>query len=102
MPVTATKRPEKVRTTVRLPRNLYNEACLFVDKNLVSAETLNDFLVAAVLSYVKVVRRRQIDAEFSCIAEDADYQKESKLIAEEFSQSDWEALELGEKSPAEA
>lgn len=98
MPVCATASPEKVRTTVRLPRNLYNEARRFVDKNLVSAETLNDFLVTAVLSYVKVVRRRQIDAAFSCVAEDVDYQKEAKLIAEEFSQSDWEALELGEKS----
>ncbi len=46
-------------------------------------------------------RRKQIDAAFAGIAEDADYQKEAKLIAEEFSQSDWEALEISEKDPVE-
>jgi hypothetical protein len=92
---------EKVRTTVRLPRKLYDEACRVVDKNLVSAETLNDFFIAAVFAYLKMARRKQIDALFLSIAEDADYQKEAKLIAEEFSQSDWEALELEEKSSTE-
>jgi len=33
------------------------------------------------------------------MSEDADYQKEAKLIAEEFSQSDWDALEIGEREP---
>jgi hypothetical protein len=102
MPALATKRPSKVRTTVRLPRSLYNDARLFVDKNPVTAESLNDFLVAAVVSYVKLLKRRQIDAAFSAVAEDADYQKEARLIAEEFSQSDWEALELDENSSAKA
>jgi hypothetical protein len=36
------------------------------------------------------------------MAEDADYQKEAKLIAEEFGQSDWEAFELIEREPVEA
>jgi hypothetical protein len=101
MSVSVAASPEKVRTTVRLPRNLYEEARTYVDKNLVSAETLNDFLVSAVISSLKVVRRKRIDASFACIAEDSDYQKEAKLIAEEFSQSDWEALELGETSSTE-
>jgi hypothetical protein len=30
------------------------------------------------------------------MAEDADYQKEARLLAEEFEPSDWEALGLGE------
>jgi hypothetical protein len=30
------------------------------------------------------------------MAEDADYQKEARLLAEEFEPSDWEALRLGE------
>jgi hypothetical protein len=29
------------------------------------------------------------------MAEDADYQKEAKLLAEEFEYSDWEAIKLG-------
>jgi len=37
-----------------------------------------------------------IDAQFACMAEDADYQKEAQLLAEEFEHSDWEALGLKE------
>ncbi len=97
MPVSVAQRPEKVRTTIRLPRALYDEARRFVDKGAVSAETLNDFLVAAVLAYVKLLKRKQIDAAFAGMAEDTDYQNESRLISEEFSQSDWEAFENAER-----
>ncbi|OLE41045.1 MAG: hypothetical protein AUI36_24835 [Cyanobacteria bacterium 13_1_40CM_2_61_4] len=90
---------EKVRTTVRLPRPLYDEVRQFVERDLNSAETINDFFVAAILAYVKLLRRKRIDAAYACMSEDADYQKEAKLIAEEFSQSDWDALEIGEREP---
>ena len=43
--------------------------------------------------------RRQIDAAFASMAEDADYQKEAQLLAEEFWYSDWEALTLEEQDP---
>jgi len=88
---------EKVRTTVRLPRPLYDEARRFIEKE----ETANDFFVAAICAYVKLLRRKQIDAAFSRMAEDAKYQADAKLIEEEFNQSDWDAFELGEKDPAE-
>jgi hypothetical protein len=42
-------------------------------------------------------QRRQIDAAFSEMAEDADHQREATLLAEEFEPSDWEALKLGEE-----
>ncbi len=92
---------KKVRTTVRLPQPLYDAAREFVQKDVSSAETINDFFVAAICAYVKMWKRKQIDAAFAGMAEDADYQKEAKLIAEEFSASDWEALEITERDPVE-
>jgi len=94
MPVA--EQAEKVRTTVRLPRPLYDEARRIVN-NRVPAETLHDFLVTAIVAYVKLLKRKQIDAAFAGMAEDTDYQKEAKLIAEEFTQSDWEAFASVEK-----
>ena len=92
------ERTERVRTTVRLPRPLYEEARKFVEREVVvSVETVNDFFVAAILAYVKLLRRKQIDAAFAGMGEDADYQKEARLVAEEFSASDWEALQMAEK-----
>jgi hypothetical protein len=96
MPV-AKRGEKKVRTTVSLPESLYEEARSFVNKKVSPAESLNSFFVAAVHAYVKLIRRKQIDAKFAAIAEDRDYQEEAKLISEEFSQSDWEAFERVEK-----
>ena len=96
MPV-AERVEKKVRTTVSLPESLFEEARTFVRERVGPAETMNSFFVAAVHAYVKLIRRKQIDAKFSTMAEDRDYQKEAKLISEEFSQSDWEAFERVEK-----
>lgn len=86
-------------TTVRLPRPVYDQAKCFVDSeknHTTSFLSLNDFFVTAIQAYVKLYRRRQIDAAFATMAEDANYQKEARLLAEEFEPSDWEALRLGE------
>jgi hypothetical protein len=96
MPASAFKITERIRTTVRLPKPIYDEARSLVDENVVPVDSLNDFLVAAIASYVKLVKRKQIDAAFAGMADDADYQKEALLIAEQFAQSDWEALEIAE------
>jgi hypothetical protein len=93
-------------TTVRLPVPVYEQAKCFVDserKHTVKHHhvtvygSLNDFFVTAIQSYLKLLHRRQIDAAFALMAEDADYQKEARLLAEEFEASDWEALRLGEE-----
>lgn len=86
-------------TTVRIPRPVYDQAKHFVDSERTNSATfvsLNDFFVTAIQAYVKLYRRRLIDASFVAMAEDADYQKEARLLAEEFEDSDWEALRLGE------
>jgi hypothetical protein len=102
MSVAAATAKKRVRTTVRMPSKLYEEARKFVDRDLVQAENINDFFVTAICAYVKLLHRKQIDADFAKMAEDADYQKEVKLIDEEFSPSDWEAFELTEQEPVEA
>ncbi len=44
---------KKVRATVRLPQPLYDEARSFVEREVGSAESINDFFVAAICAYVK-------------------------------------------------
>lgn len=91
-------------TTVRLPRPLYDQAKRFVEsekQNTATFLSLNDFFVTAIQAYVRLYRRRQIDAAFAMMAEDADYQQEASLLAEEFEISDWDALRLGEDQLAE-
>ncbi len=88
-------------TTVRLPVRIYDQAKSVVEQERkgspAKAISLNDFIVTAITAYLKLYKRRQIDAAFAGMAEDADYQKEAKLLAEEFEVSDWEALRLEEK-----
>jgi hypothetical protein len=91
----------RIRTTVRLPRPLYEQARKFVERDLVPADNINDFFVAAISAYVKLLERKEIDSRFARIADDTDFQKEAKLIAEEFRQSDWEAFELAERESAQ-
>ncbi len=86
-------------TTVRLPRPIYDQAKSLVDsekQNTTTFLSLNDFFVTAIQAYLKLCRRRQIDAAFAMMAEDVDYQKEASLLAEEFEISDWDALRLDE------
>jgi hypothetical protein len=87
---------DKVRITVRLPKAIYDEARNLIEANVVPVDSLNDFLVTAIAAYVKLVKRKQVDAAFSGMASDPEYQKESRLISDEFAQSDWEALEIAE------
>jgi len=94
-------RTETFPTTVRLPRPVYEEAKCVLDKEKRGSGpvgSMNDLIVLALTSYLKMYKRRQIDAEFALMAEDVDYQKEASLLAEEFQYSDWEALGVGEDS----
>lgn len=95
---TATGSREVRSTTVRIPSAIYDKAKNFVDADRTGTRSisLNDFFVSAIQAYVKLQDRRRIDAAFLCMSEDADYQKEACLLAEEFETSDWEALQLGE------
>ncbi|HEY5175049.1 MAG TPA: hypothetical protein VII95_05735 [Terriglobales bacterium] len=93
------QKKETRTTTVRLPRPVYDQVRSVVEKEkgISGSASLNDFFVAAIKAYLRMYRRHQIDAAFAGMAEDTAYQKEAKLIAEEFEHSDWEALRLEEK-----
>jgi len=98
----ALARLEMRTTTVRLPRPVYDQAKCVVDREKKGGAgpvvSLNDLIVAAIKAYLKMYKRRQIDTAFAGMAEDADYQKEASLLAEEFAYSDWEALRIGEEA----
>jgi hypothetical protein len=91
------RKPEAQTTTLRLPRGLYEQARSVVEKGTTDAKSLNDFIVMAIKTYLKIYERKQIDAAFAGMAQDAKYQEEAKMLAEEFAYSDWEALQLDEK-----
>ena len=90
-----------VQSTVRLPRPLYQQAKKVVEDRNYQIQSFNDLLVAAITSYLKMLERRRIDAAICGMSEDADYEKEALLIAEEFAESDWEALKITEKNSLE-
>src|ERR1039457_1078140 len=86
--LTMTARTKTRTTTVRLPERIYELARRVAEREKkgtsgVSA-SLNDLIVTAVTSYLNIYQRKQIDAAFAGMAEDADYQNEAKLLAEEF------------------
>ena len=97
MPTTRRTEPDKVQTTLRLPKPIYDQARRLLNQRLTGIDSFNDLMVAALRFFLKTSRRRQIDLAFRGMSEDANFQKEALLIAKEFEQSDWEALELGEK-----
>jgi hypothetical protein len=88
---------KKVRTTVSIPEQLYEEARSLVGEKVTPTGSINGFFVSAIHAYVKLIKRRQIDAEFAGMSMDTEYQREAGRISQEFSQSDWETFERAEK-----
>jgi hypothetical protein len=90
-----TQSARKVQTTLRLPRQLYERAKLFVDTG--SQGSVNDLIVNALTAYIRAMERRAIDDAFRPMATDRQYQREARALAEQFSASDAETIELGER-----
>jgi hypothetical protein len=91
------KRDKKVRTTISLPEHLYAEARSVLKAKAAPTDSINSLFVSAIRAYLRWIERKQIDAQFSAMSDDAEYQKEAGRIAEEFSPSDWEAFAQAEK-----
>lgn len=83
-------------TTVRIPRNLYEEARASIEKGASDAKSMNDLLVDSLSQRLKQLRRQEIDAEFAQMKDDADYRRESETVSSRFAMSDWEALRTAE------
>jgi len=81
---------------LRVPRPLYDEARrLATDEN--GPASVNDVFVTAIRTYLRMLRRKRIDAEFENMASDAAYRDNSSHLAEDFAASDSEALQLEEQ-----
>ena len=93
MPRQKRRHVSKIRTTISLPKPVYEEARSLINSDDAPVESMNGFFEAAVTAYLKHFKRREIDAQFAAMANDPAYQQGAALISEEFSQSDWEAFE---------
>lgn len=81
---------ESVRTTVTLPANLVKRSERFVEKGVIPSR--NALIVAALEYFLAELEEREIDQAFAAMAEDKAYQLLDERLAEEFADSDWEAL----------
>ena len=88
---------KKVRTTISVPEHLYDEARSAVGGKTAPSGSINELFVSALRAYLKLIERKQIDAQFAAMSGDAEYQQEARRISEDFSSSDWEAFERAEK-----
>lgn len=81
-------------TTIRLPRDLYEQARTAV-KEAGVASSLNDFLIAALQGKLRELREEEIDRAFAEMSSDERYQEEAVALARSFANSDWEAYQAG-------
>jgi hypothetical protein len=82
---------------VRLPRRLYEEARQAVEQGCTNASSFNDLLVDALRARLKQLRRAHIDAEFAQMRNDAQYSRESHVLAQQFATNDRDTLRVAEK-----
>ena len=91
MPAIAPKRALQT-TTVRLPKDLYEEARRALQSGQIEANSLNDLLVESLAEKLNQLRRELVDAGFAGMKSDERYQRESALLAEQFASNDHETL----------
>ena len=83
-----------IRTTLTLPEELVNRTQRFVDDG--AAPSRNALIVAALERFIDQLEQREIDRQFEAMAEDEEYLRLSQQVADDFAESDWEALTQGE------
>lgn len=83
-------RRDRIRTTVAIPAALLAAVDRLVE--LGQARSRSTLLEHAIRRELEARERQAIDAEFSAMASDTDYQEEALTIAAEFSVADVEAL----------
>ena len=81
---------ETARTTVTIPTELLERSQRFINSGV--APNRNALIVAALEHFLNELERREIDAQFKAMAEDDSYQEMNRQLAEDFVESDWEAL----------
>ena len=86
---------QTVRTTLNLPSELLEDTDRAVSQG--KAKNRNEFVAQALRNELAALRKAEIDAAFSAMADDAEYQAEAQQIEAEFATACWEALQLGEQ-----
>src|ERR1043165_1209951 len=84
-------------TTVRLPKDLYEQARNAV-KEAGAASSINDFMVEAIEEKLRQLREQEIDRAFVAMGTDGEYQRDAVALAKSFAKSDWEAYQAGSPS----
>ncbi len=92
---TQLRRFETIRTTVSLPVDLVLWSQYYVDQGIVPSR--NALIVAAIEQFLATLEREEIDRQFAAMADDPESQALALELAEEFAESDWEALLVGEE-----
>jgi Arc/MetJ-type ribon-helix-helix transcriptional regulator len=92
--IDVTMNNHSIRTTLSLPVELLEATDRVVSEG--KAKSRNEFVARAIRNELATQKRAEIDAEFSHMAKDTEYQAEVEIINQEFAHSDWEALQLGE------
>jgi len=83
----------KIQKTIRLPKSLLEEVERII-KYSRRMESTNDFIVKSMQLRISILKRRELDAKFSGMSKDTDYQRDAQLMSEEFESSDWETAKL--------
>ena len=83
-----------VRTTLSLPAELLEATDLLVKQGKIKSR--NQFIAEAISNELAAREKTEIDAAFSEMAADREYQAEALQIEAEFATASWEALQVGE------
>ena len=83
-----------IRTTVTLPVELLAEADRVIKDG--KAKSRNEFFTQALQREIAALKRAEIDAELSEMAQDPEYQSQVMQLEAEFASASWEAWQLEE------
>lgn len=89
--------PDRVRTTVDLPRDLLDRSRSVVDRKL--AKNQNVLFTAALAEYLDRLDQQAIDSQFAEMAHDVAYQELNLHLVEEFAGADEQAQAARDQSP---
>ncbi|MEZ4865577.1 MAG: hypothetical protein R3C14_29975 [Caldilineaceae bacterium] len=81
---------ETMRTTLSIPIDLVRRTQRFIDGGAIASR--NALIVAAIEKYLLELEREEIDRQFDAMADDTGYAALNQQIADEFAESDWDAL----------
>ena len=90
------RRAAKIQKTIRLPKPMLEEVEQIIKLSRLG-ESTNDFILKAMHLRISLLKRRELDAKFSGMSKDPDYQRNAQSIAGEFESSDWETAKLLDK-----